>query len=478
MFSEAEMTVRLWSLTEDALVEGEPEGGPLTVVTRWGEFTFEAIDARARESLRRMRLGPISLENVTPTSARKSPAAGVNDHRTLDEVLDVLSGSVVHSLGLDDRQGPLLSAVPTAPAVSFPLDQVPLSRPVRLSRFALIRPYGSALLLESPRAQFRVVLHRSLAAHIASALAGPRTIAQLAADLRSHGPIVGHVVAYLAAAGIVLVGDDAGPAVEDSDPALRLWAHHALTFHVRSRSRHGNGEDFAAEEALAASPAVKPPPAGRRFPLHRPEIAELMTDDASLTALLESDAECPAVSPNPLRAEQLGELLYRSARVRGPGPPRRPGGTVHEASQRPYFSLACLYELEIYLSLERCAGLPRGIFHYDPADHALTQLTSDDAALHELLEMARTAAGSARRPSALITVTARMDRMAALGSAAYATTLTHLGALQQTLCLVARAMGLRAHAVPVDANDTVERVIGLTWPAEVGVGECVLDSPS
>jgi hypothetical protein len=76
----------------------------------------------------------------------------------------------------------------------------------------------------------------------------------------------------------------------------------------------------------------------------------------------------------------------------------------------------------------------------------------------------------------LLTMTARMSRIAwVLGSAAYATTLVHVGALQQVLYLTAKAMGLAAHAVPVDAGDRVDRSLKLEWPAEVSVGECVLD---
>jgi hypothetical protein len=52
----------------------------------------------------------------------------------------------------------------------------------------------------------------------------------------------------------------------------------------------------------------------------------------------------------------------------------------------------------------------------------------------------------------------------------------HLGTLQQTLYLSAKAMGLSAHAVTVDASDTVDTALGLEWPAEVTVGECVIDS--
>lgn len=75
-------------------------------------------------------------------------------------------------------------------------------------------------------------------------------------------------------------------------------------------------------------------------------------------------------------------------------------------------------------------------------------------------------------------MTARMSRIAwVLGNAAYATTLLHVGALQQVLYLTAKAMGLAAHAVPVDAGDRVDRSLKLEGLAEVSVGECVLDFP-
>jgi SagB-type dehydrogenase family enzyme len=164
--------------------------------------------------------------------------------------------------------------------------------------------------------------------------------------------------------------------------------------------------------------------------------------------------------------------------VRSVGPAHLPGGPSHEASQRPYFSVACLYELEIYVGINRCADLARGIYHYDPLWHTLTLINDDGAVLDNLLDMAMIAAGGHRRPAALLTVTARMSRIAwVLGAAAYATTLLHLGALQQVLYLAAKAMGLAAHAVPVDAGDRVDRALKLEWPAEVSVGECVLDFP-
>ncbi|MCW3840370.1 SagB family peptide dehydrogenase [Micromonospora yasonensis] len=470
-------------------MESGPDDGPLTVVTRWGEFTFAQADALVRESLRRMSLGPVSLANVT--SGAPDGADG-SESGVLDEVLGVLSGSVVHSLGVvDDVQGPLLSVVPVAPAVAFRPPEVASTRAVRLSRFAVMRPSQGVLVVESAPAGFRVVLHRPLARHVAAALVTARTTAELHAELNVSEAVVVWVVGYLVAAGVALLADAAGGFTEEDDPDLGRWSPHELMFHVRSRSTYG--DDVAS--APAAGPArevgrlIGPPIA-----LPGPDSAAPLTRDVPLTALLETELDTPRISPRPLTAAQLGELLFRCARTRWPGPPvpappsrsPLPGGAsgaaatagVAAALSRPLGGPTHLDELEIYLSIERCAGLPRGIYHYQPATHALVPVNDRDEDLFELVEMARVAAGSPARPPVLVTLTARVGRMAGSSGAGYAATLLHVGAFQQLICLLAGAMGLRAYAVRVDANGVAERVLGLHWPAEVGVGECVLTAIS
>ncbi|AXB47370.1 SagB-type dehydrogenase domain-containing protein [Amycolatopsis albispora] len=467
-------TVRLWSLSEDALVEEGEEAGSLNVVTRWGELNLESAGAFAIESLRRMGLGPVSLQNVV-TARKAGPARKLHDLAGLERVLDQVSGSVVHSLGLADGQRPLLSVVPVVPSPAFRLTEVGPKALSRLSRFAVLRPEDGDLVLESPRADFRVVLSQPQAVRIASALATPATTGELADATAVPEHVVADVVAFLTAAGVVLCGDAADDFTEDDD-ALRHWSHHELLFHTHSRSRRGElvSESAYRQATEHPAPLTRPVPDGERFPLVSPE---LDGSSPSLTELLETDHVCPKFSPAELTREQLGELLFRSARVRSTGPAHPPIPPGHDATQRPYFAIACLYELELYLSIDRCAGLPRAIYHYDPAGHALTLIDDDPGHLAAMLDLAKVAAGSVRRPAAMISVTARMARTAwVLGGAAYAVTLMHVGALQQTLYLCAKAMGLSAHAVPVDASDTVDRVLGLDWPAEIGVGECVLDA--
>ncbi len=467
-------TVRLWSLTEDTLLEAGDDD-TVVAVNWWGEFELASIPEPVREALSRMLLGPVSMGNLA-----SSVSGGAERwDSTLRRVLNRLAGSVVHSLALSDGRGPLLSAIPVTQFPVFPAEPVPADRLVKLSRFSTMRPDGGGLLLESPRARYRVALLRPPAMLVVSSLAGPVTVAQIAETTGVPEPVVTDVVTFLVAAGVALLADDWAGFAEDTDADLDVWSPGDLLFHARSRTwQKGGSADPGARREGAEPPVVKQIAAGSTFPLHRPDPAEVRATDPTLGTLLESDHTCPEMNERALSAEQIGELLYRAARVRSVGPAYLPGGPAHEASQRPYFSVACLYELEIYVGINRCAGLARGIYHYDPLWHTLTLINDDAGGLDGMLDLAMVGAGSHRRPSVLLTMTTRMSRIAwVLGNAAYATTLLHVGALQQVLYLTAKAMGLAAHAVPVDAGDRVDRSLKLEWPAEVSVGECVLDFP-
>ncbi|MFD0813118.1 SagB family peptide dehydrogenase [Amycolatopsis umgeniensis] len=478
-------TIPLWSLTDDSLVE-IGEDGSLVVVTRWGEYDFDRAEPLVRESLRRMALGPVSLANVTSSwePVEREPdlegelswtAEGAD---ALRQALKELGGSVVHSLGLADGKGPLLSVIPVVLAPVFEPVEIPAARPIRLSRFCSLRSDADGMGLESPSARYRVVLYQPWAVHVAATLATAKSTGDIATTTGIEAGVVGAIVSYLVAAGVVQIAGEHGRFAEDDDPELGLWSPDELLFHTTSRTwRPGGPADLPG---LGKPPVVKAATGeGPVYALYRPDLADRAETDPTLTTLLENDHSCPEFTEGVLSAEQIGEFLFRGARIRSIGPAHMPNGPSHSASQRPYFSVACLYELELYVSVNRCSGLDRGIYHYDPLDHRLSLVNDDESDLDAMLDMAMIGGGNHRRPSALITVTARMPRMASvLGGGAYATTLAHVGALQQTLYLVARAMGLTAHAVPVDAGDRVDRALKLEWPAEVGVGECALDLPA
>lgn len=472
LWSDDAATVRLWSLTDDALVEEGDRPGVLVLVSRWGEQVLDADEVTA-ESLRRMGFGPVTLRNTLPGSAGGGPPVPVAV-RALEAVLDRVGSCVVHSLALPDGQRPLLSVEPLVPRPVFRPEPLPLDAVVRLSRFATLRPGRTGLVLEGPDSGFRVVLHQALARTVATGLVEPTTPAALAAAVGAPPVVVAEMLSFLVAAGATRRADLDGTLAEDDDPDLRGWGHHELLFHQQSRLRarsDGTG-------AQAPPPVVRPLPRGSRYPLARPAPDGAGAAGPSLDAVLETDHVCPDLTDGVVTAEELGELLYRSARIRSTGPAHLPspdGGPAHDASQRPYASIACLYELEVYLTLGRCTGLPSGVYHYDPLGHALTRLPAGPDEVGQVLDVGRVGAGSVRRPAVVMTIAARPARVSwILPGSAYAVALMHCGALQETVYLVAKAMGLWAHAVPTDAH-VVDRVLGLRWPAEVGLGECVLD---
>ncbi|MEV6878474.1 SagB family peptide dehydrogenase [Amycolatopsis sp. NPDC051128] len=473
-------TISLWSLAEDSLVEFGDDTS-LVVVTRWGEFDFPDAGPLVREALRRMALGPVSLANVADSwdegedrARADSLSWTVPGAVALNRVLTALSGSVVRSLGLNDGKGPLLSVVPVVPEPVFVPAEIAATRPVRLSRFGALRPGDGGLWLVSPSAPFRVLLAQPWAVRVAASLGKATTAAEIAAREEIPAEVARPLVGYLVASGCVVAGDDGGRFAEDADPGLNLWSYEELLFHDRSRTWQANGLPETAEPPR--SPVAKPQGPGPEIVLHRPDLADRAALDPSLTELLETDHAAPAFTTRELSAEQIGEFLYRAARIRSSGPASLPDGTAGEVSQRPYVSMARLYELELYLTVNRCSGLPQGIYHYDPAGHRLVLVSADAVDRAVLLDMAMVAAANHRRPAALLSVTTRMARTApVLGSRAYAAALLHLGALQETLYLTAKAMGLAAHAVSVDAGDRVGRALRLDWPAEVCVGECALD---
>jgi SagB-type dehydrogenase family enzyme len=470
--------LRLWSLREDVLVETDDESHQLLVATEWGEIRLPDPGPTVRESLWRMHLGPTSLANVLGNGG---PEAGENWQR-FEEVLGSLRHCVVHSLDRETGDGPLLSAIPLSRNADFVLPVVEAEDVVRLSRFTAMRAGEGELVLESPLARHRVVVHHSLGAWVAGAINRPQTVRALASNVAVPRPLVALIVGYLVAAGMAVLAAKGGSADEalfgeDTDPDLIPWSHDDLKFHTRSRSGRYQGPmgaDHPGAGVLPPAPVVKPIPPGRRFPLVRPDLAEVAATDPPLTEVIEARRSFHRFATEPPTAAQLGELLYRTARIRSVTE-LSAGDDVYVVSDRPYPSAGRLHELELYLTIDRCAGLPRGVYHYDPVDHALTLINSAEAEFGELLDAARMAAGSPRRPPALITMTARIARLSWLYSGiAYSTVLKHVGVLQQNLYLVATAMNLAPCALAVGDTEVATTALRLRWPVEVSVGEFVI----
>lgn len=472
----------LWSLREDVQLQ-LPADGSVRLQSRWGSVTIQQPTAVVREALRRMLLGPISLENVT--SAPHGPSerrAAAESLTLLHSVLDRMQPFIIRTLGIESGQ-PLLSVVPLTPRARFRPVPLPAHVRVRLSTFAQLRTDGNEYRLESPLSLYRVLLHRPEAMSLLSSLSRPTAVASVTA--RPHpDALAADAVAYLAAIGMVVLEREAGDEPDITEEAsVAGWSAADLMFHTRSNSgRHDNpvgrtypmGEDGSPEPVvrLRADPGI---------PLHRPTWESLSADDPPLGLVMEGRRSTRSYSAEPVTAEELGDLLYRTARIRaiitppGAGPEPDAGERDPRLSDRPYPGGGACYELELYITAVRCPGIPPGVYRYDPLRHSLQLTNADREVADQLLLHATEAAGMVTPPPVLITMTARFRRVSwKYAGIAYSTVLKDVGVLLQNLYLVCTAMGLAPCAIGSANLDLTARAFGTDWQLEPSVGQFVL----
>jgi SagB-type dehydrogenase family enzyme len=336
------------------------------------------------------------------------------------------------------------------------------ARPVAVSRFALLRADAGELLLESPRAAAQVVLHDpALAAVVASlaAAAAPQDVPAPAALLQ-----------LLADAAVVVHPDD-----EAGDDALAPWTFHELLFHARTRFGRnvgGYGGTYRLQGRQEPLPAVKPV-AGVAVPLPVPDLDARQADDVPLAAAMERRRSVRAHDDaRPIDAALLGELLYRCARTRATFSDGR-----QELASRPYPAGGSTYELEVYPLVRLCDGVDPGLYRYDGGGHALELVSPPTPATRSLLEFARVTSVMDAPPQVTLLLASRVGRVAwKYESMAYALTLKQVGVLQQSLYLVATALGLAPCAQGGGDADAFAAASGLDYYAETTVGEFVVGS--
>lgn len=512
----------LWSLREDVVVDTGCAAGSVVLSGRWGEVRLRQARPVVREALRRMSLGPISLANVMAEMAAEgalrpsSPGGRTADRSAADAPTEILVALhrlqhlVVRSLMLEGADQLLLSVVPIAQSARYRLDTADRRRPVRLSRFAFLRSEGEGFVLESPVSLYRVVLHGPEASWVIGMLGRPVTVEEIATAVPLPAPAIADIIAHLLATGMVHsaeqppsgADDASGPGerdngtadgdavpsfAEDRDPALLSWSAVDLLFHSRSTlGRHDAdfGATYPLAERLPPAPAVKPLPDGPRLSLARPSLSEVTAADPPLTTVVEERRSTRSYGTDRLTAAMLGEFLYRALRVRGQYEP--PDENQHQEgyTDRPYPSGGRAYELEFYLTVRDCAGIPSGIHYYAPLEHCLVQLGEGegqgdtDSAKAEQLAEAQIAAGLAAPPAVVITITSRIHRLSwKYSGLPYALTLKHVGAVVQNLYLIGTAMGLATCALGSGDVELAARATGTDWLTEPSVGGFALGVP-
>jgi len=384
---------------------------------------------------------------------------------------------------------PLAVAIPMVDSAELNLTEPYWTQTrLSLSRFAYQHPYEGAMVLESPLSKFRVKLLDWRASAILAQLAQPQTLGSL-----TPPPYLGAETAYQV---LNLLWATGFLTADPEPPSLRLWDFHNLLFHSRSRlGRHDYPVIDYDLEQWSDFPAVKPPMSDKIVSLPRPNLQALMCNDATLTEAIERRRSIREEDDdnNPISIEQLGELLYRTARVKKCVSPQEmfgkywlkeqpileeAGVDYGELTRRPYPGGGGMYELEIYVIVRLCQGLSQGVYHYDPLNHHLEMIFEFESDTDIL-----TTSGygmwnaTAQAPQVILVITARFGRLfRKYRSVAYALVLKHVGILKQNFYLVATNMGLAPTAAGVGDSDAFAQITGLDYLEESVVGEFMLGS--
>ena len=439
-------------------------GGTATIHSPRGPLRITDLAPGQAAVLARLAGTPVTREALLQIAAADptTPTAWV--HMIIDRLV---------GLGFVSRTVPgLACSIVTAPGHEPAIGPV-YDTMLILDRLAYLRPADGHLILESPRAFSRVAILGERAAALLALAATARASADLIRESGIEEKQGRALLALLHADGFLLAPESLDGPLESTPWAE--WSFHDALFHSRSRSgRHGYayGATYAREGVRDPLPAVKPRPAGPVVELATVDLDEAARTDRGFADVLESRQSWRRPGPRPLHVDELGEFLWRSARVRG----RR--GTEHEeVSNRPYPGGGADYELEIYILAHRVDGLTRGLHYYDPLDHVLVTLSEWTLDAEALARDVREKTNDQVTPDASLFVTARIHRLTYKYEAIpYAVALKDLGSLYGTWYLTATAMDLAPCAIGGGDSEVLARATGIPSWVEPRIGEFILNT--
>ena len=458
-----------------------------------GHFTLETqADGRiaARFDDYAVELGKFSAAAAKRAQALRSglPLKSFSSARkTIDKEIDLLVRRLARRGLLEYRFGHSLDGhdrIVIEPQLSEYWPQTPKlgdADIVVLSRFAYLRRRGSEMVLESPRAgaSFRIGDPA-----IAAAIAVLSTPQQIRKFKRQAGFPGVELLALLVDCQILFKVDaSAGAALRaaEGDDKLMLWDFHDLLFHTHStEGRQANllGGLYPFAGVMPPPPAVRARWPGKKIDLGK-HAATAPLDEISpfATFLRDRHSTRDFDDQQPITLTELARFLDGAARIQAKWESRIDFDDSPKVAYttRPYPSGGSAYELELYLTVANCEGLPRGFYHYDADRHALVPIGVPTDAFDAQLAAAEFAMDASGLPQVLITIAARFDRVSwKYSSIAYALILKDVGVLIQTLYLMATDMGLGGCAIGATNIGLFAKMTGIEFHVEGPVGQFAL----
>ncbi|MEG4309762.1 MULTISPECIES: SagB family peptide dehydrogenase [unclassified Microcoleus] len=383
----------------------------------------------------------------------------------------VILGLVYHTLEIDGSA--IATAVPIATPYKWQLSDTIIDNNYQLSRFAYCHSEKSHLVVESPLSKAKIILEDWRSAALINELSQPKAISDLTKIPGISEATARLFISFLSTAEL-LSSVNNNSSLEQSE-TLTQWEFHDLLFHSRSRGgRHSNqiGKTFRFLGEIEPTPVLKAKPSNEIINLYKPDIDSLKQTDTPFTAILESRKTIRQHGEKPITVEQLGEFLYRSARLREIVPRDN-----MDCSNRPYPTGGACYDLEIYTAINSCENIEAGLYYYAPQEHQLCKISGKTKQVEALLKSAGLSVQIEVEPQILILLSSRFSRVTwGYESMAYSLILKHVGILYQTMYLVATAMNLAPSGVGGGNSELFAAAAGCDYFAESSVGEFILGS--
>jgi SagB-type dehydrogenase family enzyme len=354
------------------------------------------------------------------------------------------------------------------------------SETIVLSRFAYLRRRGNDMILESPLAGASFRICDAKVASAIATLSAPQKISRLRRQASFPGlELLGLLVDCKILFKIDAGGD--GRRANEGDENLVLWDFHDLLFHTRStEGRQANplGGLYPYADAIAPPPAVRPHWPGMKIDLTRFSAPVDQTVSPYTKLLHERHSTREFDDQQPITLAELAQFLEGTARVQSTWTSKLDldgGGPDIAYTMRPYPAAGSAYELELYLAVANCEGLPRGFYHYDADRHALVPIAARTQDLGTLFQGAEYAMDIPAPPQILIAIAARFNRISwKYSSIAYSLILKDVGVLIQTLYMMATDMGLGGCAIGTSNIDLFAAMTGIEFHVEGPVGQFAL----
>jgi SagB-type dehydrogenase family enzyme len=444
------------------------DGQAVRVSLPWLELRLGQTGAGLTAALERLATAGATEEECVAEVRRSEGDLGLFGFYGALHPLDC-AGALSRALVQD--AAPLATLIPQAASFHLPTLQAAHATRYRLSRFACLRAVAGTWQLESGPGRARLEVH------------DPRVLAWIG-DLalnrpehRDHGLTAASIetlLVFLEAAGALCDRDNTERPQNSMADANAWWEFHDLLFHMRSRRGRSAGPYGATYHfrEQPAPPLIHPRRISDSIPLPRPDLNVLAQSDAPFVTVVEKRRSIRDYAPEPISCAELGEFLYRTARITSV----LPAGET-DCALRPTPAGGALHELEIYAVVAQCQGLEMGLYHYDPHGHALGRLSGMTPEIELLLKQAWHTADKRSPVQVYLGITARCRRVFwKYEGMAYALMLKNLGALYATMYLAATAMSLAPCALGGGDSELFCRAAGIDPLEEPALGEFLLGS--